>query len=174
MKKARLLIVGILLIAFDQFTKYLATVKLKGKQGYDVIKGVFQFLYHENRGSAFGMFEGRTIFLLIFTSVIFIGILYIYFRMPMEKRYLPVRVITMCLAAGAVGNMIDRFTYHYVVDFLYFELIDFPIFNVADCYITVSAFLLLILCFFYYKEEDFDVLASHMSKKKKRPENERS
>jgi len=174
MKRARLLLIGILLIAFDQFTKYLATMKLKGKAGFSLIPGVFQFLYHENDGSAFGMFGGKTIFLLIFTSIIFIGILYIYFRLPMDKRYLPVRIIMMCLAAGAIGNMIDRFVYHYVVDFLYFELIDFPIFNVADCYITVAAFALLILFFFFYKEEDFDVLMNHISLSKKRPENERS
>ena len=173
MKRARLLLVGIILIAFDQLTKYLATVKLKGKAGYDIIEGVFQFLYHENDGSAFGMFGGKTIFLLVFTSVILIGILYVYFRVPLTKRYLPIRIITMCLAAGAIGNMIDRFTYHYVVDFLYFELIDFPIFNVADCYITVSAGILLILCLFYYKEEDFEDLSDSLSLKK-RLENKRS
>ena len=54
--------------------------------------------------------------------------------------------------------MIDRFIYHYVVDFLYFELINFPVFNVADIYITVTAFLVLVLCLFYYKEEDFDAI----------------
>ena len=168
MKRARLLILGILLIAFDQFTKYLATIKLKGKEGFDVIPGVFQFLYHENNGSAFGMFGGKTVFLLIFTSAILIGLLFIYFRMPMDKKYLPLRILSMFLIAGAIGNMIDRFTYHYVVDFLYFELIDFPIFNVADCYITVTAALLLVLSFFYYKEEDFDELVAAVIGKKKK------
>lgn len=167
MKKARLLLISVLLILFDQFTKYLATVKLKGKEPFDVIEGVFQFYYHENTGSAFGMFGGKTIFLLLFTSLILIGILYIYFKMPEEKRFLPLRILAMFLIAGAVGNMIDRFAYHYVVDFLYFELIDFPIFNVADCYITVTAVILLILSFFYYKEEDFDRLAAALKLKKK-------
>ena len=167
MKKARLLLISVLLILFDQFTKYLATVKLKGNEPFDVIEGVFQFYYHENTGSAFGMFGGKTIFLLLFTSLILIGILYIYFKMPEEKRFLPLRILAMFLIAGAVGNMIDRFVYHYVVDFLYFELIDFPIFNVADCYITVTAVILLILSFFYYKEEDFDRLAAALKLKKK-------
>lgn len=168
MKKVRLLIISILLIAFDQLTKYLATIKLKGQEPFDVIKGVFQFYYHENNGSAFGMFGGKTIFLLIFTSLILIGILYLYFKLPMEKRFLPLRLIAMFLIAGAIGNMIDRFTYHYVVDFLYFQLIDFPIFNVADCYITVSAGVLLILSFFYYKEEDFEMISNLISGRKKK------
>lgn len=55
--------------------------------------------------------------------------------------------------------MIDRVRLHYVVDFIYFSLIDFPIFNVADIYVTVSMILLLILVLFYYKEEDFSFLS---------------
>ena len=168
MKKARLLLISVLLILFDQFTKYLATVKLKGKEPFDVIEGVFQFYYHENTGSAFGMFVGKTVFLLLFTTLILIGILYTYFKMPDEKRFIPLRILSMFLIAGAVGNMIDRYAYHYVVDFLYFELIDFPIFNVADCYVTVSAVILLILSFFYYKEEDFDQLSAALKFKKKK------
>lgn len=166
MKKLRLLLVSLLLIGFDQWTKYFATIKLKGQEPFDVIKNVFQFYYHENNGSAFGMFGGKTIFLLIFTTIVLAGILYIYFKIPMEKRYFPMRLIAVFLIAGAIGNMIDRYTYHYVVDFLYFKLIDFPIFNVADCYITVSAFALLLLSFFYYKEEDFDVITKRMRGKK--------
>lgn len=166
MKKLRLLLVSLLLIGFDQWTKYFATIKLKNKEPFDVIENVFQFYYHENNGSAFGMFGGKTVFLLIFTTLVLAGILYIYFKIPMEKRYFPMRLIAMFLIAGAIGNMIDRYTYHYVVDFLYFKLIDFPIFNVADCYITVSAFALLLLSFFYYKEEDFDAITKRMRGKK--------
>ena len=55
--------------------------------------------------------------------------------------------------------MIDRYLQGYVVDFLYFSLIDFPIFNVADIYVTVSAFAFLVLGLFYYKEEDFAFLS---------------
>ena len=58
--------------------------------------------------------------------------------------------------AGAWGNCIDRITLNYVVDFLYFKLIDFPIFNVADIYVTVAAFAVAILICFYYKDEDFE------------------
>ena len=54
------------------------------------------------------------------------------------------------------GNCIDRITLNYVVDFLYFKLIDFPIFNVADIFVTVAAFLLFLLLCFYYKEEELE------------------
>ena len=65
------------------------------------------------------------------------------------------RWILVVLAAGAVGNMIDRIANGYVVDFLYFELINFPVFNVADCYVCVAAVLLIYCLLFRYKEEDF-------------------
>ena len=67
--------------------------------------------------------------------------------------------------AGAIGNLIDRMIHHYVIDFFYFSLINFPIFNVADIYVTLSAIALILVIFFYYKEEDYAVFFS--SKKSK-------
>ena len=58
--------------------------------------------------------------------------------------------------AGAIGNFIDRIRQGFVVDFLYFELIDFPIFNVADIYVTVGCILLILLLLFYYKDEELN------------------
>ena len=58
------------------------------------------------------------------------------------------------ICSGALGNFIDRIAHRYVVDFFYFELIDFPVFNVADIYVTVSAVLLILLILFYYKEDE--------------------
>ena len=69
------------------------------------------------------------------------------------------RLVAVFLAAGAVGNLIDRMRYSYVVDFLYFKLIDFPVFNVADCYVTVGAVLLAVLILFVYKEEELGFLS---------------
>lgn len=74
----------------------------------------------------------------------------------MTKHFLPLRICAVFILAGAFGNMIDRVIRHYVVDFFYFSLIDFPIFNVADIYVTFSAFGLIILLLFYYKEEDLE------------------
>ena len=68
-------------------------------------------------------------------------------------------MIAILVVAGAIGNFIDRIVRHYVVDFIYFELIDFPIFNVADSYVVIAAFLLILVSIFVYKEDsDFDFL----------------
>ncbi len=79
--------------------------------------------------------------------------------MPEDKKYLPLRVVGVLLGAGAVGNLIDRMAQSYVVDFLYFKLIDFPIFNVADCYVTAGAILLAVLILFVYKDEELGFLS---------------
>ena len=60
--------------------------------------------------------------------------------------------------AGAIGNLIDRICNKYVIDFLYFKLINFPIFNVADIYVTCAAFAMMALGLFYYKDEDIDAI----------------
>ena len=86
-------------------------------------------------------------------------IAFYYNRLPGGRRYTLMRVVAVLLAAGALGNLIDRMRYSYVVDFLYFKLIDFPVFNVADCYVTVGAVLLAVLILFVYKEEELGFLS---------------
>jgi signal peptidase II len=72
------------------------------------------------------------------------------------------------VGAGAVGNMIDRIFRKYVVDFVYFSLINFPVFNVADIYVTVAAVMLVILILFFYQEEDFDRIFPKKTKEGRR------
>ncbi|MFR9273801.1 MAG: signal peptidase II [Clostridia bacterium] len=143
-------------VLLDQFTKYLAITKLKGEAPYILLKGVFQFEYLENRGAAFGLFQDQRIFFFISVAVICAVVIWFYVKVPMERRFLPLRICAVLIVAGAFGNCIDRVRLNYVVDFFYFKLIDFPIFNVADIYVTVSTFALVVLLFFYYKEEDFE------------------
>lgn len=161
------LIPSILLIALDQWTKWLAVEKLKGKMPFTVLKDVFEFYYHENRGAAFGVLQEKRIFFIIITIVVVAVILYLYARIPENKHYLPLRCVAILIFSGALGNFIDRFFNGYVVDFLYFKLIDFPIFNVADCYVTIASVSLLILFLFYYKEEELDFLFSFSNSKKR-------
>ncbi len=144
-----------LLVVLDQFTKYLAVLKLKDQAPYMMIPGVFQLRYLENRGSAFGMMQNRQFFLLVVTVLFLALLIWFFLRLPETKKFRPLKVILVFVLSGAVGNMIDRVRLRYVIDFFYFELIDFPIFNVADIYITVSGILFFILFLFYYKEEDF-------------------
>mgnify|MGYP003323060078 CR=1 FL=1 len=90
---------------------------------------------------------------LIVTSVTLIFLMILYVRMPMTKRYIPLRICMLSIASGAIGNMIDRVRFQYVVDFFYFELIDFPIFNVADVFIVIGVILLIIYSFIEWRKE---------------------
>ena len=101
-------------------------------------------------------FYPERLFFFLSAGVILAIVVWFYLRVPMERRYLVLRILAVLIVAGAIGNFIDRLRLGYVVDFFYFCLIDFPIFNVADIYVTVSTFVLLFVMFFYYKEEDLD------------------
>lgn len=158
-KKGSLLCLAVgtvLMAALDQVTKWAAVIYLKGNQPIPLIKGVFELYYLENRGSAFGLMQGMRYFFLAMTVLVLILIPYIYYKIPMTPRFLLLRLDAVFFLAGAVGNAIDRVLHGYVIDFLYFSLIDFPVFNVADIYVSVSAFSLFALLFFYYKEEDLN------------------
>ncbi len=154
----------VLLIAIDQWTKVIASSKLMNKDPFVIIDQVFQFQYLENRGAAFGILQNQRWFFVITGIIILIAIAYIYYKMPATKMYNLLRILAVLMAAGAIGNMIDRVVNNYVVDFIYFELIDFPIFNVADCYVTVSAALLIISIMFIYKEDDFKFIQRDATK----------
>jgi signal peptidase II len=159
------LIAVVLAVVLDQYTKYLASAYLMNEP-LTLIEGVFELRYLENRGAAFGLLQNQQVFFLIVGSGAILVITYLFVRMPHNKHFLPLRLCMISIVAGAIGNMIDRIRLNYVVDFLYFELIDFPIFNVADIYASVATCVLMGLFLFYYKEEDFNVLFELFSLKK--------
>lgn len=144
----------------DQFTKYLAVSRLKDQAAFVLIDGVFELRYLENRGAAFGMLENMHFVFVIGALIVCAAVCFLYVRMPSEKKYMPLRVCGVLLCAGAVGNLIDRIRLGYVIDFFYFRLIDFPIFNVADCYVVVSCIVFAVLILFYYKDSDFHFLSA--------------
>lgn len=157
----------VILILADQLTKYMAVLHLKNQPALVVWKGVFELSYLENRGAAFGVLQGRNVFFLIATVIFLIALIWFFYRLPADGKFLPLQMICVLIGAGAVGNMIDRIWHNYVVDFFYFSLIDFPIFNVADIYVTVSCALLIVLVLFYYKEEDWEAIFPPHKKHKK-------
>jgi len=145
----------IIFILIDQFTKLLAIKKLKDNLSFSIIPHIFELQYLENRGAAFGILQGQKYFFVIIT-VIFLAILfYIYNSIPGESKYVYLRIVMILFFSGAIGNFIDRIKNNYVVDFFYFTPVNFPIFNVADIYVTSGAFFLIVLVLFYYKEDDF-------------------
>ena len=163
MKRASLLVTDfmlfVILVIADQLTKHLAVVRLKNQAAYNLINGILEFNYLENRGAAFGVLQNQKYF-FVFVALIFIGVIvFVLIKVPTQKKYYSLNILLVMIAAGAVGNMIDRVRHDYVVDFIYFSLIDFPVFNVADIYVVCSGVLLIILvCFKYKNDEDYDFL----------------
>ena len=156
----------VILVGLDQWTKGLAVKHLMNQPPFVIWDGVFELLYSENRGAAFGMMQGKQFFFFLIALVVLAAVVYLLWKMPVTERYMPMAVCLMMVSAGAVGNMIDRIGQGYVVDFLYFKLINFPIFNVADCYVTISAFLLILLVFFYCREEEMACFSLHKKEEK--------
>ena len=146
------------LIFLDQLTKHLAVLHLKGKDSFVLIPQVLEFRYLENRGAAFSLFQNQQVFFYILTGAFLVFAVIVIRKMPALHRYLPLKICILVLIAGACGNLIDRIIHKYVVDFIYFSLIDFPIFNAADIYVTLSVTALILLVIFKYKEEDFTFL----------------
>ena len=158
----------VILIAIDQFTKYLAVIHLKDKPAYSIIDNVFELNYLENRGAAFGMLQNQKGFFILISCIVLIAICYILVKVPETKKYNILHVLLVLIASGAIGNMIDRVRFQYVVDFFYFELIDFPIFNVADIFASVATCVLAVLLLFYYKDQDFDIISNSLKLNKRK------
>lgn len=152
-------ILAVVLIAFDQFTKWLAVERLKDNEAFVLIKGVFELDYLENRGVAFGMFQNQKWPILITGAILMLAIGYILYKLPEGKKYDILMILLVCILAGGVGNMIDRFFLGYVVDFFSFVLINFPIFNVADCYVVCATIGLCIMFLFVMEDKDLDFLS---------------
>ena len=153
------IVLAVILIAFDQFTKWLAVTRLKGQEAFVLIEGVFELDYLENRGVAFGMFQNQRWPILIFGAIFMLIIIFIIFRLPEGKKYNILQILLVCIVAGGIGNMIDRFFLGYVVDFFSFVLINYPIFNVADCYVVCATIGLFIMFLFVFKDEELTFLS---------------
>ena len=160
-------------VTLDQLTKKCAVLFLKGQDPVILIRNVFQLYYLENHGAAFGLLQGRRSVFICITVIILALIIYLYVRIPFKRKFRVLRILMVLIAAGAVGNFIDRVTQHYVVDFFYFEWINFPVFNVADIYVTCATILLVLVILFRFRDEDVgEILSSIRGKRKKESEPE--
>lgn len=161
-----------LLVAFDQVTKLMVRGSFALHESRPLIQNVFHLTYIQNTGIAWGMFKNGRIIFLILTIAILLVCACVYAKLPQSKRFMPLRICLVVLVSGAIGNMIDRIYLHYVVDFFDFRLINFPIFNVADIYVTVSMIVLILLCAFYYHDHEIDALFSKSESKTSHHEQE--
>ena len=140
-----------LIVTADQVTKYLTVSNIALHGSVPVIGGLFHFTYVQNTGAAFSSFEGmQWLFALIFA--LFTALI-VYEAKKQTMRF--TRLEWWCIAAiygGGLGNMIDRVRLGYVVDMIAVEFINFPVFNVADCFITCGCILMIVHLVLFNKE----------------------
>ena len=166
-------ILYISLICLDQFSKVFAKEHLSNNKPFVIIKDVFEFNYLEggNKGAAWGLLSGHITILSIISVVmtvisicVVIRITYVLITKSLDiktiNKYNLIRVLTVFFGAGAIGNAIDRIANKYVIDFIYFKLINFPIFNIADIYVVVSTISLAIIIAFFVSDDELKVLVS--------------
>lgn len=137
-----IIIIGILL---DRITKLWSVSVLSKVQEIQIIKNYFSFYYLENAGAAFGIFKNKTIFLGAITLIVLGFILYyLFFKRPNNKM---IRISLSLIVAGAIGNLIDRILYKYVIDFIllhYKDVYYYPVFNIADILVCIGTILFAI------------------------------
>ena len=147
-----------LLVILDQGAKLLTVLKLKGNSAFPIFKGIFELTYVENTGVAFGIFANKQygpILLSILTGIIFLLILYFWYKLPLTKKYDTIRFVLLFLIAGALGNLIDRVRLGYVIDMLHFYWFEFPVFNLADTFVVTGSLVLILLVMTKYKDLEF-------------------
>lgn len=133
----------VLAIILDVVTKKIVVDNMALYEEIPVIKGVFHWKYIQNRGAAFGMLaDNREVFLVISSVAIVVMAIYLLFTRTDRLWWM---IGIGMLVGGGIGNMIDRIALGYVVDFIYVALIDFAVFNVADCFVCVGVALLMYL-----------------------------
>lgn len=142
----------VLLTALDQVTKLWAVKALRPVGEIPVIQGVFNLRYVENTGAAFSMLQGKTLLLTVIPIVACVFMIYILSAKKIGSK-LGNWGITLILS-GALGNLVDRIFRGAVVDMFDFELINFPVFNVADICVTVGAILFFIYAIFFYDKAE--------------------
>lgn len=149
-----------ILIIIDRVTKSFAVDTLKENGPISIIDDVLELYYlpNGNTGAAFGMLEGHRILFLVIAFIVVAAIIYLVVNMPEDKKYRSTEILLIFIAAGGVGNMIDRLISGYVVDFIYISCINFPIFNVADMYVSICTTVLAIIVLFVLKEDDYALL----------------
>lgn len=144
-----------LFIFIDRVTKILAFNNLRDGKVIDIIKNYFDLSYLENRGAAFGIFQGKPIILGIVSILFLVYIIYLYKTTKTKSKIF--KISLALIISGALGNLYDRFIHGYVIDFLHFhykEAYHFPTFNVADICVVVGTFLLLVFMLFIDDKKD--------------------
>ena len=155
MKKTKIIfsVVAAVLVVIDQIIKKWAMDYLMGVGSVTVIPGFFNLTYVENRGAAFGIFQGNSRLLAIITAFAMLAILVAVYAGFIKEKFAVCTILI--IVGGGVGNLIDRVIMGYVVDYLDFSAVfGFPVFNFADCCVVVGAVLLMIYMLIFDKKAE--------------------
>ena len=133
-------------VAIDQILKLLVTSNMQPNSGFTVIKGFLNIFYIQNRGAAFGMLQNQRWFFITATLAVSIVMIYALFKYK-QHNFFSYAAVTL-IVGGGFGNLIDRVLHSYVIDYIYVSFFP-PIFNFADCCVTVGTVFLIIHILFY-------------------------
>lgn len=156
------------LVALDRASKIIFEALLEGGGTVTLIKGVLglELLEGGNTGAAFGILKGGTTFLIIITVLLIVALVYALFFKRFSSRWM--RAAALLITAGGAGNLYDRVAYGYVTDFIKFLFFDFPVFNLADCFVTAGAVIMAVWMIFSGK--DTPIFASAEGEPKAEPQ----
>ncbi len=143
-------IVSALLVILDQISKILTTKLLEPVGSIKIINDILSFTYVENKGAAFGILQNSRWIFISFTIIAMIGI--VYYKLHYKPTHKLLTSSLCLILSGAAGNLIDRIFLGYVIDMIEVTFINYPVFNVADCFVVTGTILLAIYILFIYKE----------------------
>lgn len=140
-------LIALVVIAIDQFTKWLVVTNMKVGESITIIPNVLYITSHRNRGAAWGILQGQFWLFYLITIIVVIGLVIYIQRLPCEERLFGIALGFML--GGAIGNFIDRLVRKEVVDFIhtYIFTYDFPIFNIADSALSIGVALVFLHTF---------------------------
>ena len=151
-------VIVVVAVVLDQLTKHEAVARLSNGRTYVIIDKVLELYYIVNTGSSWGMLAGQKALILCISALIIMLCIYMMSKCPEDSKYLPFNICLSLIIAGGIGNGIDRIRFSYVIDFIYFKAINFPVFNVADIFVTCGAFVFIFLIMFRYKDDDLEFM----------------
>lgn len=136
------------IVALDQLSKHFAVKYLEPVGTYPLIKNILHLTFVKNDGAAFSIFSSKQLFLIIATSVVICLVLGLLIRSVAQGANPWLCLSLALIAGGAIGNLIDRMRFNYVIDYFEFPFVNFAIFNVADVFIVMGTALLCFLVLF--------------------------
>ena len=139
-----------IIVAADQFTKYLVLTGIPLHGYVQAIPGLFHLTYVQNDGAAFSILRGQQWLFAVLFAALTVAVILEFRKKKMNFTPFEHWCI-VAIWAGGLGNMIDRLRFGYVVDMVNLEFMNFPVFNVADCFITCGCIALMVSLVFFNK-----------------------